>query len=85
MRIRILEYLREGEASVQEIADELETSQQNVSKHLHVLLDAHIVSRRKQGNLVFYFVADDNVFALCEHVCGSVRRQIDELDAVVPR
>lgn len=83
MRIRLLDRLRDGEATVQELTEALGASQQNVSKHLQVLLVAGIVGRRKDGNRAFYAVADEGVFALCEHVCGSVRRQLDELSALV--
>jgi DNA-binding transcriptional ArsR family regulator len=83
MRIRILDHLRGGEASVLELAEAVDASQQNVSKHLHVLLDARIVARRKDGNLAFYSIADDAVFRLCEQVCGSLARQFDELGALV--
>ena len=34
---------------------------------------------RKNGNLSLYRIADDAVFSLCESVCGSVQRQLDEL------
>ncbi|HET7045221.1 MAG TPA: metalloregulator ArsR/SmtB family transcription factor [Gaiellaceae bacterium] len=83
MRIRLLDRLRDGEATVQELTEALDASQQNVSKHLQVLLEAGIVGRRKDGNRAYYAVADEGVFALCEHVCGSVRRQLDELSAIV--
>jgi DNA-binding transcriptional ArsR family regulator len=82
-RIRILDHLREGEASVQDLTESLGTSQQNVSKHLGVLAQAGIVDRRKEGNLARYRIADDSVFALCEQVCGSLQRQLDGLTAVV--
>lgn len=82
-RIRLLDRLRDGEATVQELTEALGASQQNVSKHLQVLLETGIVGRRKDGNRAYYSVADDGVFALCEHVCGSVRRQLDELSALV--
>src|SRR6266540_6827237 len=39
MRIRILDRLRDGESTVGELADALDTSQQNVSKHLAVLAE----------------------------------------------
>lgn len=84
MRITILDRLRDREASVQELVDEVAASQQNVSKHLQVLHEAGIVARRKQGNHVYYRIADEAVFALCEHVCGSVRRQVDQLAGLVP-
>ena len=84
MRIRILDSLRPGAISVGELADALETTQQNVSKHLTVLHRAGIVAREKKGNRVLYSIADPGVFELCEHVCGGLRRQIQELDGLIP-
>lgn len=83
MRIRILDQLRSGDATVQELTDATGASQQNVSKHLGVLLEAGIVSRRKRGTAAIYAIADDGVFVLCEAVCGSIQRQLAELDAIV--
>lgn len=83
MRIRVLDRLRDGEATVLELADELDSSQQNVSKHLQVLLDAGLVGRRKQGTHAYYSIADEGVLELCEHVCGSLHRQLGELSALV--
>jgi DNA-binding transcriptional ArsR family regulator len=82
-RIRLLDRLRGGEATVHELTDELGTSQQNVSKHLHVLFEAGIVGRRKQANSVYYSISDPSVLSLCEEVCGSVQRQLAELSALV--
>lgn len=83
MRIRLLDRLREGEASVQELTDALATTQQNTSKHLSILHTAGIVSRRREGNHVVYAIADESVFELCERVCGGLRRQLDELDELL--
>jgi DNA-binding transcriptional ArsR family regulator len=80
MRIRLLDRLRDGEASVQELTDALGTTQQNASKHLAVLHANGIVSRRREGNRVLYAVADESVLALCEQVCGGLRRQLEALD-----
>ena len=82
-RIRLLDRLRDGEASVQELTEALATSQQNVSKHLGVLAQARIVGRRKDGNLALYRIVDDSVFALCEQVCGSLQRQLADLNELV--
>lgn len=78
-RVRILDALRDEERSVQELTQLLHTTQQNVSKHLGILHTAGIVSRRKEGVRVLYAIADDSVFALCEHVCGGLQRQLDDL------
>ncbi len=83
MRIRLLDQLREGEATVGELAEALAASQQNVSKHLGVLAEVGIVGRRKQGNQVYYRVVDAGVFALCEDVCGSLQEQLRTLSELV--
>ena len=83
-RIKLLDLLREHDATVTELHEELGASQQNVSKHLGVLLQAGIVSRTKHGTSARYAIADDGVFELCEHVCGGLRRQVAELDALLP-
>jgi DNA-binding transcriptional ArsR family regulator len=84
MRIQLLDALREGEATVGELQAATGASQQNVSKHLGVLLRAGILARRKEGNFSVYSIADEAVFELCEQVCGGLRRQLDELDALLP-
>ena len=75
-RIKLLDRLRGGEASVQELAAAVGTTQQNVSKHLGALADAGVLGRRKQGNFVYYSVVDDGVWQLCNDVCGSVERVV---------
>jgi DNA-binding transcriptional ArsR family regulator len=83
MRVRLLDLLRDGELSVNELADGLGATQQNVSKHLAVLADAGMLVRRKEGNRVYYRIADAGVLALCEQVCGSVQSQLSTLAALV--
>lgn len=83
MRIRLLDRLRDGEASVGELADALGASQQNVSKHLGVLNQAGIIGRRKEGNRVLYEIADPSVFTLCEIVCGGLQQQASELAQIL--
>jgi len=83
MRIRLLDRLREGDASVGELQDALGASQQNVSKHLGILYSAGMVTRAKEGNRTVYAIGDPGVFELCDQVCGGVRRQLDELGAIL--
>ena len=83
MRIRLLDALRDGPLTVNELTEALGASQQNVSKHVGVLARAGIVAREKDGNRVRCSIADESVFALCELVCGGLRRQADQLDQVL--
>ncbi|HEY4896096.1 MAG TPA: metalloregulator ArsR/SmtB family transcription factor [Solirubrobacteraceae bacterium] len=82
-RIRILDLLRDDELSVTQITEQLETSQQNASKHLGMLLQAGIVARRKDGNSSIYSIVDRGVYELCEQVCGGLQLQLTELSALV--
>ena len=84
MRIRLLDALREAPATVQELQEATGASQQNVSKHLGLLLRSGLVSRSKEGNFSLYAIADEGVFELCEQVCGGLRRQLDQLDSLLP-
>jgi len=89
MRLKILHALWDGERTVGGIMAATHALQANVSKHLGVLQQAGLVSRRKDGLNVYYRVCDETVFALCEAVCASLHDrlagQIGELTPAVPR
>lgn len=85
MRIKLLDRLREGDATVGELQEALGASQQNVSKHLGILHSAGMVSRSKRGTSVIYAISDPGVFELCGQVCGGLRRQLRELDGLLQR
>lgn len=79
-RLRILDLLRNREeASVGEIAEELVTSQQNVSKHLAALHAEGFVARRKRGTSSLYRISDPGVHELCD----GVEAQLADLEAVL--
>jgi len=82
MRVRILDRLRDGELTVNDLADALDTSQQNVSKHLALLAESGILARRKEGTRVHYRVVDSGVYELCEQVCGSLHSRLATLAAL---
>jgi ArsR family transcriptional regulator len=81
-RIKLLDRLRGGEASVLELTELVGTTQQNVSKHLVLLQHAGIVARRKEGNYAYYRITDETVYTLCEAVCGSLQDRFDALRRV---
>ena len=83
LRVRLLDQLRDGEQTVNALADRLDAGQQNVSKHLSVLADAAMVARRKEGTHAYYRIADEGVFSLCEQICGSLQSQLSTLTALI--
>ena len=75
MRLQILNSLQGGELSVTGIVEATGASQPNISKHLKLLQNAGIVSRRREGNQVFYEIADESIFTLCDLVCNSIEER----------
>ena len=53
-RLLIINELRDGARSVGEIAEALEISQPNVSRHLALLRDRGIVTTERAGSSIFY-------------------------------
>lgn len=86
LRLRILNTLQDGEQSVTQITEAVAASQPNVSKHLKTLQDAGLIARRQEGNTVFYRVADETVFQLCDVVCNSIHQHLTtQVSAFAPQ
>ena len=82
-RIKLLDRLRESDATVQELNTVIGTTPQNISKHLAVLQHAGLVARRKEGTHSVFRVVDGGIFELCELVCGSLAARVEALRLVV--
>lgn len=77
-RIRLIEILNSGGTGVQDLADRLGTTRQNVSKHLAVLHQAGIVTRRRSKNCVTYELCDWSGWWVIEQVGRSVAAALEE-------
>lgn len=67
-RLRIMEYLRDGERCVCEIFPAIGGQQSNVSRHLAVLKQAGLVSDRREGVSIFYRVKDPAIFKILDRL-----------------
>ena len=54
LRIAVIEYLKDGEQCVCDIAAFVGSERSNVSRHLSVMVNAGVLSYRKEGLKVFY-------------------------------
>lgn len=85
-RLRLLHALESKERTVGDLVLALDGNQPNVSKHLHMLHEAGLVSRRREGTSIYYGIADPMIFKLCDLVCRSTaekaREEYDELIVV---
>ena len=78
MRLKLLIALETGEKNVTELVQLTESTQANVSKHLGILSDAGMLSRRKEGLKTFYVISDPQIFELCDLMCSKLEKEFSE-------
>ena len=76
-RLQILNWLRQGERNVGELAQLCGFTAANISRHLAVLMQQGLVAREGRGTSVYYRIADESVYALCDLVCGNIARRFE--------
>lgn len=60
-RLEIIDLLREGERSVQQLVDQTGIPQSNLSQHLAVLRQQKIVKTRRDGTCIYYSMVDNRI------------------------
>lgn len=75
-RLRLISALEKGEMNVTELVEATELTQANVSRHLQTLTEAGLLGRRKEGLNVYYFIADESLFKLCDLVCSRLQKEL---------
>jgi rhodanese-related sulfurtransferase len=83
-RAEIVDVLAQGERPVEEIAGEIEQTVANTSQHLQQLLRAGLVRTRRDGNRIFYALADARVaelWAMLRTVAADHVAEIERLAA----
>jgi DNA-binding transcriptional ArsR family regulator len=82
-RLEILQALRHRERTVTQLVEATGLGQANASKHLQLLFALGFIDRRKDGQFVYYRLADEDVFRLCEIMCGRLELEADRRRAVL--
>ncbi|MCD6304421.1 MAG: winged helix-turn-helix transcriptional regulator [Planctomycetes bacterium] len=83
IRLAIIDYLKDGEQCVCDIAEHVGAERSNVSRHLAVLLKAGMVSQRKEGLKMMYSLRTPCVLDFTACVVGVLRKQATEASAVL--
>jgi len=65
-RIKILEFLRDGERCQCEIIPILEQAQPTVSRHLRLLEEVGLIKSRRDGNRTLYRAADERIYNILD-------------------
>ncbi|MFZ2449223.1 MAG: ArsR family transcriptional regulator [Methylobacter sp.] len=66
LRLKILCLLGKNSISVQDIVEQVGTSQSNISQHLSILREKNILGSKKEANRVYYYIDDERMILLIE-------------------
>jgi len=64
LRLKILCVLGTNSISVQDIVEQVGTSQSNISQHLAILREKDILACKKEANRVYYYIDDERMLQL---------------------
>ncbi len=81
-RLALLQSLHDKPLTVNELVKATAMKQANVSKHLAVLHDHHLVKRERDGISIRYEIADPMIFSLCNLVCGKMEKDARQVAAL---
>jgi ArsR family transcriptional regulator len=75
-RLKIIDFLRDGERCVCEIFPAINEEQSNTSRHLNMMLSAGVLSRRKDGLKIYYAIKRPEIMEVIDIVTGIVKQDI---------
>jgi len=75
-RLKIIDFLRDGERCVCEIFPAISEEQSNTSRHLNMMMSAGVLSRRKDGLKIYYAIKHQEIFQVIDIVTGIVKQDI---------
>jgi rhodanese-related sulfurtransferase/predicted transcriptional regulator len=82
-RLQLLEFVAQGERSVESLASMTGLSMANCSKHLQALRQAGLVLARKEGLRVYYSLAGDDVSRLLSALRGVAEQRVAEMERLL--
>ena len=82
IRLQILSTLCDGELSVSQILEKIDTTQPNLSQHLAILYRHGVIGKRKEGTQVIYNVQSEKAVTLCRSVVTQVAIELADPQSV---
>lgn len=77
-RLEVINVLRDGEMSVGELAQKLGLTVGNLSQHLSMMKERHILLSRKEGNMVYYRIANPKLIRCFDMMREMLFEQIKQ-------
>ena len=83
LRIAILDFLKDGEQCVCDIAKHVGSERSNVSRHLSVMVSAGILESRKEGLKVIYRLKTPCILEFLSCISACLKEQVEEGNKVL--
>jgi len=83
LRIAIMDFLKDGEQCVCDIAEHIGSERSNVSQHLSVMVSAGVVEYRKEGLWVMYRLKTPCILNFFSCITGILRQQAKDNTALL--
>lgn len=82
-RLQIIEYLKNGEASVGKLVQELGVEQSTLSRHLATLRDLGILEARQEKTSVYYAIHDPDIFQILRPIAAFLRKKLKKSEKIL--
>jgi len=78
VRMEIIYALKEGEKTVSELVESIGITKSNISQHLSVMKGAEMVRSRREGQNIFYSMANEKIIEACGLMREVLMDQLSE-------
>ena len=83
VRLQIIEYLKNGEASVGKLVQKLGVKQSNLSRHLATLRELGVLETRQEKTTVFYAIHDHDIFKILRPIAEMLRKKLKKSEKIL--
>ncbi|KAF2956318.1 metalloregulator ArsR/SmtB family transcription factor [Marinitoga sp. 38H-ov] len=83
VRLKIIRLLENEKLSVYELTDKLNSSQSSISQHLKILEENGIITKEKQGNIVFCKLKHNEVLELLYDGKRIISQELNEAKNII--
>ena len=83
IRLQIIEYLKNGEASVGKLEQELGVKQSNLSRHLATLRGLGVLEARQEKTSVYYAVHDHEIFKVLRPIAELLKKKLKRSEKIL--
>ena len=83
IRLQIVEYLKNGEASVGKLEQELGVKQSNLSRHLATLRDLGVLEARQEKTSVYYAIHDHDIYKILRPIAELLKKKLEKSQKIL--